>query len=256
MSSALYALYFNRKISELSDDIYYRDFDSENPATSAAKILVAAAARCAYSMIRSLGYVSEEIQDRFLSLLTPSALWSFCLIFVGWLIATVIGGALGAAVNALLLLYGLYQIWDDVKAVSANLMAWPVSFWNAKNDAELEESAKQFAVVLGTGGWLVIEAVVTHRAFKTVSGALEARFKPPRGTALELEKAKGRREQSKTKRAAEAIKTGLKARGTEDLAKKGEIPVAVIAGAAAVVVVGGLITWAATSGSSGGAREP
>lgn len=255
MSSALYQLYFNRQISELSEDIYYRDFDSENPATSAAKIFVAASARCAYSIIWSLKYASEEITDRFLALLNPSVLWSFCLILVGWLIASVIGGALGAAVNALLLAYGLYQIWDDIKAIWENLKSWPVAFWNAKNDKELEEAAKQFAVILGTGGWLVIEAVITHKAFKTVSRALEGRFKPPRGTEREFQKARERSAQEKARRLAEKAATGIKARGAEDLAKKAEFPTAVIVGAAVVLVTGGIVALAASSGS-GGAREP
>jgi hypothetical protein len=257
MSSALYTLYFNRKVSEMSEDIYYRDFDSENPASSVAKIIVAAASRCALSMIRSLKYASEEIQDRFFSLLTPSVLWSFCLILVGWLIASVIGGAVGAAVNALLLAYGLYQIWEDLKAVWDNLKAWPVSFWNAKNDAELEEAAKQFAVVLGTGGWLVIEAVITHKAFKTVSRALEGRFKPPKASEREFQRAKERREQSKARQVLETAKAGAKARGAEDLARKAEIPTAIIVGGVAAVAVAGVLAWAASSGSDAGAtREP
>jgi hypothetical protein len=249
-------LYFNRRVSELSEDIYYRDYDSENPTSSVAKIFVAASARCAYSMIWSLKYATEEIADRFLALLNPSVLWSFCLILVGWLIASVIGGAVGAAVNALLLAYGLYQIWDDIKAIWDNLKSWPVAFWNAKNDEELEEAAKQFAVILGTGGWLVIEAVITHKAFKTVSQALEGRFKPPRGTEREYQKAKERNAQEKARRLAEKAATGIKARGAEDLAKRAEIPAAVFIGAAVVVVTGAIVAVAASSGGSGGAREP
>jgi hypothetical protein len=95
-------------------DLFYRGYDPNARITSAAKHLSAAAARFAVSMVRSIPHLPDAAWAEFKRLLTVDALWSLCLVLAGWLLATVVGGLVGLAVNALLIVYGLIELWEQI----------------------------------------------------------------------------------------------------------------------------------------------
>ena len=91
-------------------DVFYRGFDSGSPITTGAKHLSAAAARLMLSMINSIKYMDDAALAAFLKVVNVKNIWGLALILTGWLIVSLIGGPIGAAVNALLLYIGIKEI--------------------------------------------------------------------------------------------------------------------------------------------------
>ena len=104
--------------------VFYRDFSVESPITTGAQHLSAAATRLALSIVYSITELPDAIWQQFKELLNPDTLWGLALVVAAWLIATIIGGPIGAAINGLLAAYGLYELWPVVKAVVGDLWAW------------------------------------------------------------------------------------------------------------------------------------
>ena len=52
-------------------------------------------------MVGAIPFLSEAAYWEFARLLTVESLWTFCLLLPGWLVATVVGGPIGLAVNVL-----------------------------------------------------------------------------------------------------------------------------------------------------------
>ena len=119
-------------------DLFYRSYDPDARITSSAQHLSAAAARFAVSMVRSIPHLPESAWTELKRMLTVNALWSLCLVVAGWLIATAVGGLIGLAVNALLVAYGLLELWDQIKATGSELRDWAVTAYMAQRDAELD----------------------------------------------------------------------------------------------------------------------
>jgi len=100
-------------------DVYYKEFDGG--ALSAAKHLSATAARFAYSMVRAIPNLPDAIYVEFRRLLTVESLWALGIVLADWFIATVLGGPIGIAVNGVLIVYGLGQLWDELKEIASDL---------------------------------------------------------------------------------------------------------------------------------------
>lgn len=184
-------------------DLFYRGYDPASPVTSGAHHLSAAAARFALSAVRSIPHLPDAAWEEFQRLLTVNALWSLCLILAGWLIATLIGGLIGLAVNAVLIAYGLIELWDQIQAVSSALRGWAVTAYEAQDDAALDTAAQHFATALTKGGITLLEVIVTHRIFRTVEGRLRDRFPTPEWLGRQYEQAAKLREEGSRAREPE-----------------------------------------------------
>jgi hypothetical protein len=143
----------------LDESVFYRDFSAASPVTTASQHLSAAATRLALSVVYAIGVLPAAIWDQFRQLLTPETLWGLCLVVAAWLLATVIGGPIGVAINGLLAAYGLYELWPVVKEVGRDLWAWLRGAYYADTEDELKQAGQHFAAALAKGGLTALEAI-------------------------------------------------------------------------------------------------
>ena len=238
-------------------DLFYRGYDPEARITSGARHLSAAAARFAMSIVMSIPHLPDSIWEELKRLLTINTLWSLCLVLAGWLIATVIGGLIGLAVNALLIVYGLVEMWEQMKATGGELRDWALSAYQAQSDAELDIAATHFAAALSKGGITLLEVIITHRVFRAVEGKLRDRFPTPEWLNKKYEEAARQREETtlakKVKRTAgtvaETVTSGVRYAGAKRAAE--DFPTAAVALTGAALAAGtvAVAAWAASSGS-------
>lgn len=160
-------------------DLFYRGYDPAAPVTSAAEHLGAAAARMALSIVDSIVLLPDAAWSEFKRLLAVEHLWALCLVLGGWLIATLIGGVAGAAVNAVLIGYGLKDLWERLSIMGAALRKWAGAFYHAQSEAELQIAGPHFAEALSVGGLGVLELILTHKAFRLAEAPLLKRFPVP-----------------------------------------------------------------------------
>ena len=239
-------------------DLFYRGYDPAGPITSGASHLSAAAARFAVSIVRSIPHLPDSVWEEFQRLLTVGTLWSLCLVLAGWLIATIIGGLIGLAVNALLVVYGLIEMWEQVKATGSELREWAMRAYEAQSEAELDVAATHFAAALSKGGITVLEVLITHRVFRAVEGKLRDRFPTPEWLSKKYEEAvKQRRESTKAEKtkgslrsAAETVAGGVRYAGARRVADEFPTAAVAITGAALAVGTFAVAAWAASNSGS------
>jgi len=243
-------------------DLYYRGYDPASPITSGAQHLSAAAARFARSIVLSIPHLPDAAWTEFKSLLTVNALWSLCLILAGWVIATVVGGLVGLAVNAILVIYGLFELWKQIQEVGHELRDWAVTTYDARNDSELDVAAQHFATALTQGGITILEVIVTHRVFRAVEGKLRDRFPTPEWLSRQYEQAAKQRDKAprpreqetnfeKARRTAERVAEGT-ASGVRYEGAKGaadDLPTIAVALGSALLVAGSVAVAAWVSSS-------
>lgn len=178
--------------------------------------LAAGASRVAFSMVEAIPFMKDEVVERFLSLFTAQSLWTMALVLAGWLVATVVGGLIGLAINAILILYGLHSLWGQLGEISTDLKTWLSTAYEAKDDGDLRQAGAAFAAALADGGLTFLELLVVHKVFKFADSSLKKRFPPPKSLEAEFEASKRRRTEalSKSKQAAERLKR------TAELAKE------------------------------------
>lgn len=239
-------------------DLFYRGYDPNARITSAAKHLSAAAARFAVSIVRSIPNLPDAAWAEFQRLLTVEALWSLCLVLAGWLIATVVGGLIGLAVNGLLIIYGLVELWDQVKGIAASIQQWATSAYEAQSDADLEGAAKHFATALSAGGITALEIVVTHRVFRAVEVKLRDRYPTPDWLRKQYEEeARKRAEPKKPERkpslpeqvgkAVEVVASGSRGEGMRKVASEFPTTTVVIGGVLVGVGTVAALAWAVSA---------
>lgn len=175
-------------------DIYYRGFDANNQIASAAQHLSAAAARFLLSIILSVPYIPGTAWDRFKRAFDIKSVWSLCLVVAGWVIASVMGGLVGLAVNAVLIGYGLYALWDDVKTILLELKEWAVGAYLANTETELDAAARHFATAIGNGIIVRLELILAHRIFRAADRLLQRRFPVPEWLRKKYDEAMRKRE--------------------------------------------------------------
>jgi hypothetical protein len=239
-------------------DLFYRGYDPNARITSAAKHLSAAAARFAVSIVRSIPNLPDAAWAEFQRLLTVEALWSLCLVLAGWLIATVVGGLIGLAVNGLLIIYGLVELWDQVKGIAGSIQQWATSAYEAQSDADLERAAQHFATALSAGGITVLEVVVTHRVFRSVEGKLRDRYPTPDWLRKQYEeetrkRAAARKPEQKPSlpeqvgKAVEVVASGSRGEGMRKVASEFPTTAVVIGGVVVGVGTVAALAWAVST---------
>ena len=223
-------------MATLDPSVFYRDFSADSPITTGAQHLSAAATRLAFSIVYSIRELPEAIWQQFKELLTPDTLWGLALVVAAWLIATIIGGPIGAAINGLLAAYGLYELWPVVKAVVGDLWAWLRTAYYADSEDELHASGKHFADALAKGGITTLEAIVTHRVFHGAAKKIRERFPTPEW----LRKSYAEQE---TKRSSRKVDEEAKRRRrtTEETLSSAATSVLVPAGHGAGDAIGGIV---------------
>lgn len=233
-------------------DLYDRGYDPNARITSAAEHLAAAAARLALSMVLSISHLPESAWAELRQLITVDVLWSLALVFAGWLIATVIGGLVGVAVNAVLILYGLVELWEQIRATAGELRDWAVTAYHAQNEQDLDTAAQHFGVALTKGGVTLLEVLVTHRVFRAVEGKLRTRFPAPEWLSEKYETAAAQRDaasrsrertameklRSAAEKTADVVTSGVRYEGAKRAAE--DVPTAAIVLGGAVAVAGTL----------------
>jgi hypothetical protein len=246
-------------------DLFYRDFDSSDRIRSGALHLSAAAARVAVSMMLSIPLLPEAALGEFKRLLSLEVLWSLCLVLAGWVIATLIGGLVGLAVNGLLIAYGVIELWEQLKAVAGSLKQWLVTAYHATNLIELTAAGKHFAEAFSAGGLTLLELVVTHRVFRAVEGKLRQAMPAPEWLRTQYEEALRQREAGKgsntktapkeassrgrdvTKRVSDATKV-VRAAGANRAAEQFPVEAIAVAGALVARAAAGGVALALSAG--------
>jgi len=242
-------------------DLYYRWAPSFGngygpPTTKDAAVhLSAAAARLAYSMAWAIPNLPTATKQEFLRIVSVDSLWALAVVFAGWLIATIIGGPIGTAVNLLLILYGISGLWSEIKHAAAEAKAWALAAYEARAEADLERAGQHFAKALSAGLLNVIEVIVTHRAFRSIEGQIKKRYPAPKELQREFDQAlqrgkakttgektvggRGVKAAEKILKTAEGIASGSRGRGMRDAADEfpsPDFPTGLVVGA--VVAVG------------------
>lgn len=224
----------------------YRGYGPPTPK-EVGQHLAAFAGRVAFSMVESLPFMKGDLAERFLGLFTAQSLWTMALIFAGWLMATVIGGVLGLAINAILIVYGLHSLWAQLGEITGDLKAWLMNAYEARNDADLRQAGAFFASALASGGITFLELVLAHKVFKIAEVTLRKRFPSPKTLEAEFEAGKRRRLASlkeakeAAKRAAELAKEAARNQGLT----KGAEKIAPMFPTTEVLVAGGVVALSA-----------
>ena len=241
-------------------DVFYRGFDSGSPITTGAKHLSAAAARLMLSMINSIKYMDDAALAAFLKVVNVKNIWGLALILTGWLIVSLIGGPIGAAVNALLLYIGIKEIYSRISEIYQPLKDWLIKSYEAKDDAAIDDAGKSFATGFANGVVTILEFIVLHRIFRTAEAALSKRFPRPEWLQTTWDRVVGERIQRKpakvasepappelrktaTQRAEESlpvITKGLRTLGAIRVAESGFPVFPVVAAGAGALVAAGL----------------
>lgn len=234
-------------------EIYYHGFDAGSPISSGTKHITAFAARLVLSMCRSIKHLDDAAYDAFMKSVTIENIWAMCLILAGWLISSIIGGPVGAAVSAILLYLGVREFYDRIAEIYQPLKDWLLTAYHAKEDSDLETAAKHFATGLANGAITVLEFVVLHKLFRATEAKLLRRFPAPDWLRTAWERTVGerlkRRQSAGAEKVADKDKAGgavpvlagaLQAQGVRRAASDSGFPVLPLAavGAALVVSVG------------------
>jgi len=224
-------------MATLDPSVFYRDFAADSPITTGALHLSAAATRLALSIVYAITELPEALWQEFRQLLSPDTLWGLCLVVAAWLVATIIGGPIGAAINGLLAAYGLYELWPVVKAVAGDLWAWLRTAYYASTEEELHASGNHFADALAKGGLTTLEAIVTHRVFHGTAKKIRERFPTPEW----LKKTYAEQETKRSSRKVDEEAQRKRRRVVEETASSAAAAVMVPAAHGAGDAVGGMV---------------
>lgn len=238
-------------------------FDPSRPVTTGAQAVLAGAARLARSVVLSIKYLGPDAVEEVTAILNPDNLWAIAVIFAGWVVVSIIGGPIGLAVNGILIVWGVVELYDQLGTTWSALSSWFTLAYRARSEQELEEAARHFAQGMVSGGLLVLQALVAHKVFRKAQGQIRKRAPTPKWieTELKAEVEKARRRpagpvEATVKAVAStakplAIQTGALAAGNKagDLAKDGYT--AVLVGGGIVLTVSVLALVGVTLASGG-----
>lgn len=235
---------------DLNQSLFDRSFDPRSPFSTGARYLAAAALRLALAMVRSIPLLDDGIWEAVRRLLTLESIKALAVVLAGWIVATVVGGPLGVAVNAVLVVYGIAGLWEQVKLIAGSLRDFWQTAYDAKNERDLDAAAGHFARALGGGLVTVLEVWLTHRAFRAVETTIARRVPTPQRLKSEYERALKEREarkRSTVEKVAEVVVSGARGEGMRKASE--DLPTFAVVGLSAAAVVGtvALMSWAAAS---------
>ncbi len=162
------------------------------------------ASRMSQSIVRSWSYLDDATWQRAKDILTMENLWTLCLVFAGWLLATIIGGPVGIAINAILTVWGVIALWDIAGELFELGKEWALSCYRARSDEELDAAGQVFAKLLATGVLDLLQVLVLHRVFRSVRARLRDKIPVPIELAETERRARAQRERGKVAKTAEA----------------------------------------------------
>lgn len=230
---------------DLNQALFYRGFDPAAPLSTGLRTLGAVALRLAVAMARSLARLDEATWHAVQRLLTVDSIKALAVVLAGWVLATIVGGPLGMAVNAVLVLYGVVGLWEEVKRLSGELRDFWQTAYDAKNDADLDAAAGHFARALAGGLVTALEVWITHRAFRAVETTIARRVPTPERLRVEYERALREREarkRSPVERVAETVASGARGEGlrraSDDLPGAAAVGLGVVAAVGTVALMG------------------
>ena len=230
---------------DLNQALFYRGFDPASPLSTGLRTLGAVALRLAVAMARSLSRLDDATWQAAQRLLTVDSIKALAIVLAGWVLATVVGGPLGMAVNAVLLLYGLAGLWEEVKILAGELRDFWQTAYDARNDADLDVAAGHFARALGGGLVTGLEVWLTHRTFRAVESTIARRVPTPERLRVEYERAVREREarkRSTVERVAETVASGARGEGmrraSDDLPSAAAVGLGVVAAVGTVALMG------------------
>lgn len=200
-------------LGDIPKSVFDRSFDAANPISSGYAFINAAASRLILSVFFGLAELPEALWNEVKSLLTPSTLWGLCIVAAAFGVAHWAAPPIALAIDALLLGYGLYELWPVVKQFGQSGLAWLSGAYNARSEQDLVAAGREFAAALATGGVTVLAAIITHKAFKSATAVLGKHYPAP--AWLET-KAK----QVERQRARRASEESSKRRATEEASKR------------------------------------
>jgi hypothetical protein len=187
--------------------------------TATVKSLQRVAARLGVALGRSIGLLPETVARDLMSLLTTENLWALALVFACWLLASVVGGPVGVAVNAILVAWALWEVPKVVEELAGTLKEGLVTAYRAQSDADLDHAAAEFAAVLSAVGVGTLQVVVTHKLFVMGKAKLLSRFPAPKVLEVELKRSRERIDRDKSAKKKKDAET-KKAEGTKKVDKK------------------------------------
>ncbi|MFO0577597.1 MAG: hypothetical protein U1A78_26635 [Polyangia bacterium] len=123
-----------------------------------------------------LGAAAPELQR----LVSLDNLWALALILAFWVLASVVGGPAGLAINAILVGIGIASIAERLISISSAAKEFALRAWNARTVQELKTAGPFFARALVGLGAFTIELALSNAAFVQVKRLLLARFPTPR----------------------------------------------------------------------------
>lgn len=225
-------------------NIYDDTFDSDNPIASAAVWLVAAAGRFALSIAHSFVYLPNELRSRAEDFFSVGRLWCLALVLAAWAIATLLGGPIALATNALLALYGLIELWGELKTLATLATDWASKALHARDDQALETAAAACAKFLTEGGLATLELVVLHRTFRAAETRLTSRFPPPDWLGTKLQRNQRTKPRTKLNEVAETTATTARGKGAVELANNLDHTPLLVTGSVVVATVLGVVVVA------------
>jgi hypothetical protein len=161
-------------------------FDPSRPVTTGAQAVLGGAARLARSVVLSIKYLKPEVVEQVTAILNPDNLWAIAVIFAGWVVVSVIGGPIGLAVNGILIVWGIVELYDQLGATWTALSSWFTLGYRARSEQELEESARNFAQLIVSGGLLVLQTLVAHKVFRKAQAQINKRAPTPKWLEADL----------------------------------------------------------------------
>lgn len=157
-------------------ELFYRDFEASSPVETGTKHLLAAAARLAVSAELGVAQVPGQTGEQLRALFTPENLYTIGFIFAAWVIATIVGGPVAVAVDAILVGLGLLTLAERAIQTAGALKDWAVAAYEATTEADLKAAGGRFAEAVATIGVTTLELVVGHRVFRTARTKVQERF--------------------------------------------------------------------------------
>lgn len=185
-------------------ELFFRDFDRDNMISSGTKYLEAAAARFFESWLASGDYLEDTFYRRIQEIFDPETLWIMSLVIAAWIAMSIVGGPVGGAVNAVIFVIGVYELFERIKEIGNDLIEFAQKSFYASKRQDLEDAGKALADFFVLGGITLVETLVLSRAFKFARTAIAKKFPLPktlreRFSRRKIERAERRRRREQLK---------------------------------------------------------